>query len=130
VVILCVQRRLPFAIAFLALLPLLLQTACTSVAIYGADVKERIYPGLVVLEITPKATEVVAVSTRGLGLTFGTKSITLGYLQEFSLFAQEDSSCRAIFLVEDIGESQALRLELDSQKFNTLCVPNSRKLRD
>ena len=96
---------------------------CTTVKIRNATVTEASYFGMVVLRISPDRDVMSIVTTRGIGLTFGARSTTLGFLSESVFLAPDGGACRAFFLVFNGVDEIALRRLLDKQpQLSQICV--------
>lgn len=78
----------------------LLLASCTSVRIENADVVDRMYPGLVVLSITPRPDSSAVVRSRGVGLVVGLSGTTLGYMDESAFVTFDPKACRLFIVVE------------------------------
>jgi hypothetical protein len=100
---------------------------CTTVSITNAEVIERRYPGLTVLQVVPGASGVSVIDTRGLGLVMGVHSATLGALRETTFLATDASRCRTIIVIQNEQQLQSLKESLATRPLIAdLCVVKSR----
>lgn len=71
--------------------------------IYNASVTEKIYPGLLSLNVSPLPGGALTL-TKGLGFTFGQNSTTLGYLNELVFIAPDTSGCRVVMFANNVAQ--------------------------
>ena len=98
-------------------------SACTGVRISNAEVSERVYPGLTILQIAPGVQGASYIETRGLGFVFGLHSATLGALEESVFIATDASRCRTLIVVQNDRQFHELMASLRRESLIAdLCV--------
>jgi hypothetical protein len=90
----------------LVLLPWL--CGCTTVQVHNAEVRERVYPGWVRLEIRPAAQGATLVRSQGLGLVLGPRSLSLGWLDEVWWSSRDAQACRVLLVLRDAAQAKGL----------------------
>jgi hypothetical protein len=114
---------LRFALASFAALISLHLSACTTVTIRNATVKESVHFGVLVLRIEFDRKQPSLVTTRSLGLTIGARSTTLGLLSESVIVSADSDICSALIIVSNNVDDRELRQLLSSQpQLQQICL--------
>lgn len=91
-------------IAFLA--------GCTTVTVHNGTVEQTRHFGIVNVSVKPDVAAATVVATRSLGLAIGTRTGTLGYLNEVAFIAPDASKCRLMIVIRDLSEMKELEAQL------------------
>lgn len=96
---------------------------CSSIHIQNAEVVEKIYPGFVVLSLTPRPHVAAIVRSRGIGLVIGVTGTTLGFLDESAFISFDPQACRLFIAVETEAQADAVVRALGGDgQTKDLCV--------
>lgn len=88
--------------------PAIMSSACTLITVRGADVSSQHFL-LGPVSLRPIASAPLAsVSVQGVGLVGGSTGWTLGYLNEYSVYASGPNACQAILVVRNRRQTHDL----------------------